>query len=173
MNRQDLKKQKELYYSKFFINWLNSVMDWDYQVVPNVVESSDVDVFANSDTSKPQLKLQNVTSNGETLKLAAKNKKHMEKDESFEVVGVKPEEWISKSIKDKEKKYGNATQDLILIVEGFMPVPSPSEVSMMFAKHKNSPFKGIFYISLPVLSSTRLDYEDTGYVYPIKPLNIT
>ncbi len=143
MSRQDLKKRAEVSFAEFLANWLNDQNNWDYKVTPNVVESSEVDVFLNSLSGKRQFKLQNVTSNGETLKLANKNKRHVQKGEPFEVTDVKPEKRISKSIDDKQKKYGEGARDLVLLIKGFMPVPSPSKVGTMFSNYKNSSFRGI------------------------------
>ncbi len=172
MKKQELQKLHELEYAQFFIDWFNGKYGLDYKVLPNKEEYSDTDIFADSDTQE-QLLLQNVTSGGEMLELAHVSAGQIQRGEQINAMQVRPLEWISKSIDDKEKKYGNLAQSLMLLVEGFLPVPSPEEISGLSAKYKDSKFKAIFYVSPPVLSSTREEYEEKGYVYPIKGFRVS
>ena len=72
-------------------------------------------------------------------------------------------------IKDKDKHYSkNEKENLILIIEGFMPTPRLDEIKKNFKQYNQLDFKGIYYVSLPVISSTRQEYEEKGYVVVIK-----
>lgn len=172
MDRSDLQKKSELEYADFFVNWINTQAGFDYKAVVNPEENSEVDIFAISSTSNPKLSLQVVSSNGETMRLAADTSRRMTNGQEINLKEVELEKWILKAIRDKDQKYPlELKRELILIIEGFMPTPSPTEVQNKFSDLSESPFKGIFYVSLPVSSSTNRDYEKNGFVVGIKEIS--
>lgn len=161
------KKVTELTYGNFFIAWINENYGYGYSPIVNDEENSDVDVFGVS-PKKDKLNLQMVTSNGETLKLAKQNSRKISTGGEFEAMPVNLDGWLKKAISDKNKKHYSSPTELIIIIEGFMPTPSPEEVRKSLNMNQETQFKGIYYVSLPVVSSTNLDYEKEGYVVTIK-----
>lgn len=161
------KKGTELAYGAFFVDWLNKNYGCNYNTVSNEQEDSDIDVFGVS-SKKEKLNLQMVTTNGETLRFAKQNSKKIAKNKEFDLILVDLDGWLKKAIADKNKKYYSKPEELIIIIEGFLPTPSPEEVKKTLVVNQNIQFQGIYYVSLPVISSTHLDYEKEGYVVTIK-----
>lgn len=171
MNSSILQKATELTYGNFFIQWLNNAFGWEFEAKANSEENSEIDIYALSVNDKPNLNFQMVTSNGETMRLAAETKQKINKGQDIELIAVQPIEWISKVIEEKDKKYPlSLKENLILIIQGFMPIPTPEEIKISFKTYSSLSFKGIYYVSLPAVSSTHKDYEDNGYVIAIKEL---
>lgn len=169
----DLKKQKELQYANFLVDWLNNSLSLDYRAFPNEEESSEIDIFATSASWKIKLNFQMVTSNGKTLKLAVQTKERIKKGLDIEVIDVDLVGWVSSIIEDKDRKYPKREKEnLVLVIEGFIPTPTPEEVEKSFKQYKRSDFRGIYYVSLPVISSTNQDYERNGYVVVIKEIKM-
>lgn len=160
-------KLSELQYGQFFIAWLNTEFNFDYKAVANNEEYSDTDVYAISN-SRGKLNLQIVSSNGPTLKLASQNKRRFQKNHDFQVLEVNASEWTTKAVTDKLQKFYSNPEQLIIIIEGFLPTPTPEEVEEIFKSENDLPFKGAYYVSLPVRSSTNLSYETNGYIVTIK-----
>lgn len=160
-------KSGELQYGQFFIDWLNTEFNFDYKVVINNEENSDTDVFGIS-KNKERLNLQIVSSNGPTLQLASQNKKSFQKGQEFQVLEVNASDWTTKAVTDKLQKFYSNPEQLIIIIEGFLPTPTPEEVEEIFTSEDGTPFRGVYYVSLPVKSSTNLSYETNGYVVTIK-----
>lgn len=167
MKKYEIQKLRELLYGGFFVEWINKEYKFDYKALHNEEEDSDIDIFGVS-PKKDKLNLQMVTSNGETLKLAKQNSKKMATGEEFDLIPVNLDGWLKKAIADKNKKHYSKPEELIIIIEGFLPTPSPEEVKKTLIVNQNIQFKGIYYVSLPVISSTNLDYEKEGYVVIVK-----
>lgn len=168
MNRiSDGKKASELEYGEFFTTWVNNKYGYTYKAIANKEEYSDVDVFGTAD-KEVKLNLQMVTSNGETLKLAKQNSKKIAVGGEFDNMPVDLDGWLKKTITDKNNKNYSKPEELIIIIQGFMPTPSPKEVKNVLSLNPDTRFKGVYYVSLPVLSSTNRNYEKDGYVVVIK-----
>lgn len=167
MRKYETQKLRELLYGRFFVEWINKEYKFDYKALHNEEEYSDIDVFGVS-RKKEKLNLQMVTSNGETFKLAKQNSKKIGTDEGFDTIQVNLVSWLEKAIADKNNKHYSKPEELIIIIEGFLPTPSPEEVKKTSIVNQNIQFKGIYYVSLPVISLTNLDYEKNGYVVTIK-----
>jgi hypothetical protein len=170
MNNKILAKESEETCAEYFINWVNDTYNLDYYVVPNEQEDSEIDVFAISKSGRPTLKLQIVTSRGKTLEMASKNKRRLKQGKKFIGSNVEWVEWIVKAIEQKEKKKYpiELMENLILLIEGCLPVPNPDFVVENFKTLSTSSFKCIYYVSKPILSSQRTEYTEKGYVVPIK-----
>jgi hypothetical protein len=162
-------KESEIKYAQFFIDWLNKTNNLDYQVLANQEENSPVDVYAVSKIRNSRLQLQLVTSGGSTMRLADANTRRLEKNEPLAVENVEWKQWIIDAIKKKDKKYALAVrQDLILLIEGCLPVPNPQWIGETFQTLSRLTFRGIYYVSPPVESSSRACYIRNGFVVPIK-----
>ncbi len=167
--REDIQRYQEMNHGRYFIDWVNATYGLDYQSFPNHLQSSDVDVFAESLNQLPKLELQMVTSDGPTEQLMAETVRRLQRGLDIEVKEVKPIEWVSDVIDSKTQKYpDNIKQDLILIIQGFMPTPDPRVIKKGFGKYTDSQFKGIYYVSLPVHSSLGAEDEKNGFVVAIK-----
>ncbi len=169
MKDKILAKESEKIYAEYFIKWANDAYNLDYYVRSNEQEDSEVDVIALSKSGKPALKFQLVTSGGKTLENAAKNTRSLKRGGEFMTDDVEWFEWIARAIEQKEKKYPvSLKENLILLIEGCQPTPDPDFVVENFKNFSTSSFKGIYYVSKPVLSSKRTEYTEKGYVVPIK-----
>ena len=161
----DKHKDIELAYGQFFIDWVNKVYGFDYYVKPNEEEKSSIDVFGYS-ASKEVLNLQMITSNAETIKLAVQSRNNIKGGLEIKTIDVKGIDWILQAINKKvEINYSNA-DELILIIQGFMPTPNPKEIEKCIPV--TVPFKGIYFVSLPKISFPCEDFETNGYIVAIK-----
>jgi len=160
----------EFQYSGFFVEWLNETHNFDYEVVENNEEKSEIDAYATSKSNTfPNLNLQLVTSHGEVLKQSAMNTDSVMKGKDVIVGEVNIEEWISDVIKKKDKKYSmESRSNLILLIEGRIPTPSPQSIKGL--DFSGYPFKGIYYVSLPVISSQETAATKNGFVIVIKDM---
>ena len=162
----------ELQYANCFIQWLNKKYSLDYQIKENSEENSEVDAYAISKSKcYPKLNLQVTTSHGEIFKHSAVNTNCLKKGKDIICNDVNIENWIHSAIEKKAKnKYSPELQkDLILLIEGHIPTPTPDDIPKL--QHDSDyPFKGIYYVSLPVYSSIETEYTKNGFVVPIKDI---
>lgn len=162
----------ELQYSQFFIQWLNKkTCNMDYQVSENNEENSEIDAYAISKSNcYPKLNLQVATSHGEIFKRSAINTNRLKKGKDIIVGDVDIEKWIYDVIKKKDKMYSSEVKEnLVLLIEGHIPTPAPEDIPKS-QQYSDCPFKGIYYVSLPVYSSIETDYTKNGFVVPIKDM---
>ena len=162
-------KESEVKYAQFFVDWLNNAYNLDYQTHANQEENSAVDVYAVSKSRNPDLQLQLVTSGGPTMRMADINTRRLEQNEEFIVEDVEWERWIMEAIKKKNERYSLAVkQGLILLIEGCLPTPDPEWVKETFQSFSRLEFKGIYYVSPPIISSSKTNYARDGFVVIIK-----
>lgn len=157
----------ELQYSQFFIQWLNKTYKLDYQVSENTEENSEIDAYAISKSNcYPKLNLQVATSHGEFFKRVAINTNRLNKGKDIIVGDIEIEIWIYDIIKKKDEMYSSEVKEnLVLLIEGHIPTPAPEDIPKL-QHYSDYTFKGIYYVSPPVYSST--DYAKKGFVVPIK-----
>jgi len=167
------QKLAELGYARFFVKWLNNTYGFDYVAKPNTEENSPIDIFAISSTGESRLNLQIVTSHGDVMKNRAKNQDAIKKGEALSVGDVNIEKWVLEAIDKKNKKYpSDIKRDLILLIAGFIPTPEPDSVRKTLQSITRLLFKGIYYVSLPVISSQVTEYTRNGFVVQANDISI-
>ncbi len=161
----------DLKYATYFLNWFNKTYNFDYKAFENDEQKSPVDIYGKSSLGRLTLNLQMSLAEGGVIKLAHENTKQFKKGLKHNIVAanIDFDNWITETIKFKEGRYSKSVKNsLILIVQGYSPTPDPVEVRKFYKNYENSDFKGIYYVSLPVVSYP--PKNPSGYVEPIKDL---
>jgi hypothetical protein len=165
---------REINNVKFFLDWFNKKNKTDYTIDDSFnEENSHVDVMAKSKTTRKILNIQNTAyRSGNIYKYGTSNIPNIMPKI---VLGVsmdtkQKKESIIKCINSKETGYAESVvKDLILIIEVTIPSLKPKEIKKMFKGGYKSNFKGIYFVSLPVmLANIEDEYQKNGYVYSLK-----
>ena len=151
---QQIKKEKELKVARFFIDRLNKEYIFDYNLTSNDDETkgeSDVDIYANSNLGKEQLKLQITTNDGQILKDCADNRKEAEKNGTgfamSPVRDLEPEKLINKAITNK--KYSDPSNLFLIVFTEFGSLVDENWAKNHFPSLNQSNYRGIFWVRMP------------------------
>jgi len=171
-------RPREINNVKFFVDWLNEKKNIDFLIDENFrEEQSYIDVIIRSKKLNQLINIQNVAyRNGTFYKYGQSN------IPNFRPVFVlakamsdkEKQTSILKCIKNKEKKYqASLVKDTLLLIEVTIPAIKPEQIQKLFPNGITTNFKGVYFVQLPVvLASVDDKYGHTGYVYPLKLLDI-
>jgi hypothetical protein len=169
---------REINNVKFFISWLNKEKGFDFVIDESFDdEQSYIDVIIRSKKFNRSINIQNVAyRDGTFYKYGESN-----------IPGFKPifvigaamsdterRESIFQCIKKKEKKYpAPLVKNIILLIEITIPAITPEQIEKLFLGGITTDFVGVYFVQLPVTMPSIDDkYGKTGYVYPIKEMEI-
>lgn len=170
-----MDKNEEIRFAEFFTEWLNETCNADYRTIPNNNENKidkEIDVYAKSESGLQQLNFQVVTSEGilrrEEGRLRSISKKTGNNVVTGKLIDL-DKEWIKKAIKDKEKKYSaEVKKSLILLIQKEIgPLFNENYFKKHFEKFKNSDFKGIYLMHLPLFKENS-SHPHNGQILKIK-----
>ncbi len=159
----NIKKNNELVWAAVFIDWLNNEYDSDYKIEPELGENSPVDMHAVSHTGKfPHLDLQ--LTYAIELPFVA-----LESGDSSDLTGQPTIEAIERKYQ-KFLEQGTDMGEIVLVIQGYMKKAIANKVfnDSHFTKYKQYPFKGIYYVSPPMISEETGEHLQMGYVKSIK-----
>ena len=169
---QQIKKDEELKIARYFIDRLNEKFSLDYNLVSNNNETkgeSDVDVYANSNSGREQLKLQITTNDGQILKDCADNRKEAERNGSgfamSPVRDLNPIKLINEAIKNK--KYSNPSDIILIVFSEFGSLVDKNWAKDNFPSLAQNNYKGIFWVRMPS-NSERSSHPHNGQIVAIK-----
>lgn len=160
------KQEKELFWAKIFIYYINYSREFDYRVKPHQNIHSLIDVKAVSRSEKyPELNMQ------------------LTWVEEFEFNSNKPvtkylffnEGNIKKAIERKTNEYIKRREkisNIILLLQGYMAKPWANDIltNEFCNQYKSSPFKGIYYLVRPSTDLKGKEHPKDGQILPIKTM---
>jgi len=162
--------------AKFFIGWLNNEKGLDFAIDESITdEQSHIDVIIKSKKLGKSVNIQNVAYRDGTI--YGYGESNIPNFRPVFVLGKamndeERRETILNCIKGKEEKYQpSLVKSTLLLIEVTIPSIKPEEIQKLFPNEITTNFSGIYFVQLPViLSSVDDKYGQTGYVYPLKPL---
>jgi hypothetical protein len=159
---ETIKKSNEYVWASVFVNHINLHYGFDYEVVPEPEEATPVDMRAVSlSLQYPALDLQ-LTYALETPFVAFPQiASDFSKEPTLAAIDKKLEHY---------RKIGTATEKLILLVQGYMSKTAGKRAFSHPAlkRYAHYPFKGIYYVSPPMVSGETNESIQQGFVYTIK-----
>lgn len=153
-------KMEELQDTAFLVEKLSNLVGV-LRAELNDEEYSDTDTWVISETGT-RTPVQNVTSEGKTLKNMNINTRAFGRSQSFVVEEVNHFEWVVNAIKSKEAKNYSHADKLILVIHAAMPTLPAYRVRDMLDINICSSFAGIYYVCIPNSS------PESGYVIALK-----
>lgn len=161
---ENIKKNNEHVWAAVFVHEINRFHKTDYYIEPEWSEFSPVDMHVVSKSGKhPHLDLQ--------LTYAIELPFVAVDDESKTLDATRKP--TIEAIEKKYQKYSEQGTDmthLILVIQGYMKKSVANKVfnDPEFTKYKKFPFKGIYYVSPPMISEETNEHLQSGYVKAIK-----
>ena len=159
---ETVKKSNEFVWASTFVHYINEKYGFDYEVVPEPREDSPIDMRAISKADMyPELDLQ-LTYAIETPFIAYPPvASDFSKEPTLHAIDRKLQRYTEHAI---------SMENLVLIIQGYM---SKSAGKKAFAdpalqKYAHYPFKGIYYVSPPMVSGDTQESLQSGFVYTIK-----
>lgn len=154
-----MSRPDELQVSVFLAKRLTKVMGEEHIARSESEEDNDADTYI-TDSMGQEVKIQNVTSEGEVLRNAIENGREFERGGHFRAHQVDHGSWVQGVIDKKEARGYTDPISMVLAIKGSMPTPSPETILEM--RQVESSFGGIYYVSTPTSSA------DSGYVVALK-----
>lgn len=163
MFSEETKRNNELVWAAIFTAEINKQHNFDYTIVPEKGENSNVDVYLVSKSKKfPQLQLQ-LTHAVELPFIAYEEPvaANYTKQPTLDAINRKCE---------KLQRQGADLSKLILIIQGYM---SPTSANFVFTDPDFDPvkkydFAGVYYVSPPMLSEDTSEELQNGFVVTLK-----
>lgn len=160
---QNTKKNSEFVWASAFVNHVNRQQGTNYKIVPELEENSPVDMHLVCEACHDKhLDLQ-LTHAVEVPFVALQE--HMDVDYSKQPT--------MDAIERKKEKLEQQRADLgniILVIQGYMNAGLAEKVfaDKAFAKYKEYPFAGIYYVSPAMMSGETEEFVQDALVVPIK-----
>ena len=158
----NIKKENELNVAKYFLDFINIILKFDYCPFKNtneIGENSHIDIYGISKSSKYEnLILQIIYNDGEYFGLSAQRAKEIKKNKigeaSSSVRSIQTAEWIKTAVKAKFEKYTKHSKkidNIILLIQG---MPWERDINTDYLKNQvkdilGYDFRGIYFIIPP------------------------
>lgn len=165
MKLTNIKKNNEYVWASIFVKYLNSAFQTNYKLVPEMEESSPIDMHVVADDGKsPHLDLQ-LTHAIEVPFVALEA--HTDVDYSKQPTIDAIERKLAKLTKQKAD-----LGQIVLIIQGYMNRKSAIKVfaDPEFKKFADYPFEAIYYVSPTMIAEETNEAVQDGVVVPIKPI---
>lgn len=156
------EQEKELFWTKIFIYYINYSRGFDYKVEPYQNIHSLIDTKAVSQSGKyPELNMQLTWVKEIEFDPSKKPTKYL----FFNKNAI--EEAIRRKTPTENAK---DVSDIILILQGYMAEPWANDIltDQFCDQYKDSPFKSIYYIVRPTINLNGKEHPENGSVLPIK-----
>jgi hypothetical protein len=163
MTLESTKKNSEFVWASTFVNYINKTHGTNYEITPELGENSPVDMHLEcARCSEQHVDLQ-LTHAIEVPFVALQEHSAVDfsKQPTMDAIDRK---------KEKLQSQGADLSQIILIIQGYMSAAQAEAVfsDQAFAKYKEFPFAGIYYVSPPMISGETDEYMQDGVVIPIK-----
>jgi hypothetical protein len=155
-----MSSQDELNVTEHFVKHLSEATSSKYLALAEQEENSDADTWVK-EPDENLIPVQNVTSEGTTLKMMVENTRAFHRGQPLRVEPVEQDKWITSVLAAKEAKHYSDASNIVLLLQGSLPYPTPEQVLALLPIE--SSFAGVYYVAPPSSS-----YPE-GYVVCMKP----